>query len=367
METTKKILKIALIIIIAIVLAFALLLALRVAKNEKGGSQTGYDSAGTMPMSIDAGRSMMGIENGEGMADFNMPNPALQESAAMPAQKGEVAARDVQVAEKKIIKDGYINAQVDNADNAARDISGIAKRLGGDVESMNFRKTAQNVKSGTIVVRVPFINFDTAFEEIKQVATLVRSESANAQDVTSQVADLEARLKNKQAEEESFQQILDNTNGKTEDVLMVTQELSRVRGEIEQLEAQKKYLASQTDMSTITANISEDVTVGTATSWRPWQIAKTEFASMLKDLQKLIGALIVIVVRLTPILLVFILFFLIVFWVVKAIIKSIFWKKKQKEMQQKTEEPITPAGPESIKKAPRTKTIAARRIISRKK
>ena len=56
-------------------------------------------------------------------------------------------------------------------------------------------------KSGTITIKVPVANFEKAFAQLKKVASLVVRESTSGQDVTEQYVDLQARLKNKQEEE----------------------------------------------------------------------------------------------------------------------------------------------------------------------
>lgn len=363
METAKKILKIGVVAIIAIVLIFMLLIGFRVATYDKNTTSLELEDSffgGGMGISgMPSGMSSVG----ESM-DMAMPNASkgtFRESAPVSMQSS-VVAEEVAPVEQKIIKNGYMTAQVENADVAAQEISNIAKRLGGEVQSTNFRKGAQNMKSGSITVKVPFNNFDVAFAEIKKIATLVKSESVNANDVTAQFVDLEARLRNKKAEEESFQQILENTNGKIDDVLAVTQEISRVRGEIEVMEGQMRYLSSQVEMSTITANISEDVTVGTATSWRPWQVAKTEFANMIKDLQKMVVVLIVFVVRLIPVLLLLALFFFVIFLIIRAIYRKLRGDKN-KEVNPTRNQNIDV--PKNAK--PRTRTIAERRAVSQKK
>lgn len=364
MEVAKKILKAGLIVIVAIILAFLLLLGFRVA-NKNQGNRLDVKNGVSVQYSSP---SMGDIETGESFdGDMSGISPQAMPEATAP-MRGKMALEAPAVMQdysvgRKVIRDGYITAKVDNVADAVNDISGIARRLGGEVASTNFYKNTKNVTSGTITVRVPFDRFDTAFAEIKQVATFVAGESISGQDVTAQYVDLNAQLDNKKAEEQSLREILDNTDGKIEDVLAVTQELSRVRGEIEQLEGQIRYLNSQTDMASITANISEDVTVGAATSWRPWQIVKAEFANMIKDLQKLVGAFIVIVIRLTPILVFMILFLLILFWIVRAILRAVF---KKKEILQQPTESVKPVEPAKNQK-PRTRTIAARRTISRKK
>jgi hypothetical protein len=86
----------------------------------------------------------------------------------------------------------------------------------------------------------------------------VESESQSGQDVTSQFVDLQARLDNARHTEERLSDLLRDRTGKLSDVLAVEQELDRVRGEIEQMEAERKNMANQVSYATLHATITED-------------------------------------------------------------------------------------------------------------
>jgi len=166
---------------------------------------------------------------------------------------------------------------------------------------------------------VPYNNFDAAFSEIKKVATQVVSEASNAQDITAEYIDLEARLKNTQAEEVSFVALL-NRSGKIEEILAVTREVARVRGEIEQLQGQMRYLNSQTDMSTITANLTEDVEIATASQdWRPWQVIKISVKRLITSGQNFIDGLIAFLIVVLPMLIIYGLIIWLIYYVGRKI------------------------------------------------
>lgn len=230
--------------------------------------------------------------------------------------------------DKKIIKNGYLTLKVENVDNANEKIANIAAQNGGEVFSTNVSQKVSNIRSGTVTLKVPVKNFDKTFAEVKKVASFVSSESISGQDVTEEYTDLQSQLKNKQEEEQAFSKILSQNTGKIEDILAVTKELARVRGEIEMIQGRIKYMNSQTEMSTITAIISEDISVVSATGWRPWQVAKIEFNNMFKDLQKVANGVIVIVVRIIPILIVLIAFSGIFYWILRKIYQKFFRQNK---------------------------------------
>ena len=227
--------------------------------------------------------------------------------------------------DKKIIKTGDLSLKIEKVETAVENITNIVKLNKGEISNSNFSESSRGTKSGYITVRVPYQNFTAVFDEVKKVATQVMSESSNAQDITEQYIDLEARLKNKQAEEVSFVALL-NRSGKIEEVLAVTREVARVRGEIEQLQGQMKYLNSQTDMSTITVNLSEDVVIASASQdWRPWQVVKLSVKQLITAGQGFIDGLIRFIIVVLPMLVIYVF----IIWLIYFAGKKIYNKFKR--------------------------------------
>jgi hypothetical protein len=67
-----------------------------------------------------------------------------------------------------------------------------------------------------------------------------------------------ARLKNSRETERRLQAILENRTGKISDVLEVEQEIARVRGEIEQMEAEQQGLEHRVSFATVELNLAEE-------------------------------------------------------------------------------------------------------------
>lgn len=222
-------------------------------------------------------RSGMMTENSTGLPSRTLGMPMFKNSVAVQDFSESVAVSNNAVFEsvdKKVIKNGDLNLKVNSISEASENIAKIAKDNGGDVFSTNVY-SLNKAKSGTVIIKVPVANFEKAFSEIKKIAALVIQESTSGQDVTEEYIDLQSQLKNKQAEEQQFVEIMKQAV-KIQDILDVTQQLSRVRGEIEQLQGRLKFLNSQTDMASITVSLSEDSNITIADSWRPWQIIKTQ-------------------------------------------------------------------------------------------
>jgi len=294
-ESIKKYLKIAGLVLLAFfILYFGLMIALGGVGQITGDKVSMQSDAVSMFQSVAPSSKNVPTFSGEIARDSSAP--------AVREMSGNAVAGSV---DKKIIKIGDLSLKVEKAETAAEAIANIAKLNKGEVANSYFYESTKGIKSGSITIRVPYNNFDAAFSEIKKVATQVVSESSNAQDITEQYIDLEARLKNKQAEEVSFAALLKRA-GQLEEIISVTRELARVRGEIEQLEGQKRYLNSQTDMSTITVNITEDVAIATASDdWRPWQVVKTSVKQLLTAGQNFIDGLIAFIIVVLPMLIIY--------------------------------------------------------------
>jgi hypothetical protein len=276
----------------------------------------------------------LSVESGAGMGIFQTAAPSMKSAPMFSGESARDSAATIEQAlspssvvqpiDKKIIKTGDLSLKVERAETAAESITNIAKVNKGEVAGSNFYESTRGVKSGFITVRVPYNNFDAAFAEIKKVATQVVSESSNSQDITEQYIDLEARLKNKQAEEVSFAALL-NRAGKLEEIISVTRELARVRGEIEQLQGQLRYLNSQTDMSTITASLSEDVEIAAASQdWRPWQVIKLSVKQLITAGQNFVDGLIAFLIVVLPMLIIYGL----IIWALYLIGKKIYNRTK---------------------------------------
>jgi DNA-binding transcriptional regulator YhcF (GntR family) len=118
--------------------------------------------------------------------------------------------------------------------------------------------TAENSpRSIAASLRVPANELAAALAELKSLGN-VETESQSGEEVTQQHADLVARLKNSRETEQRLQTILLQRTGKISDVLAVEQEIARVRGEIEQMEAEQKSLEHRVDFTTIELRLSEE-------------------------------------------------------------------------------------------------------------
>jgi hypothetical protein len=148
-----------------------------------------------------------------------------------------------------IIKNGSVSLQVADIDAALGAASQQINALGGYAGGSE-RSGDDDQAYATVTFRIPAARWDEALIGLRGLAEKVLTERYSTDDVTGQVVDLAARIKNLQTTEAAFQAIMDRAVD-IDDVLKVQAELTKVRGEIEQLAGQKTSLEAQAAFSTL--------------------------------------------------------------------------------------------------------------------
>lgn len=191
-----------------------------------------------------------GPDSAEGDSGPGEPNQAKQvdqSNQSGSAQSGQM-----------LIRTGEVTLEVANYTAARTNLTDIATNHGGHVSDSTQRVhhgTNDTWTTGRVVYRVPANNLSAFLGAVKGEGE-VRSSSTNTTDVTDQVTDLEARLKNLRAERDRLRTLYNQSND-TESVLAVEKRLSEVQGTIERLEAQRRNLEQRVAYSTVTVELQE--------------------------------------------------------------------------------------------------------------
>lgn len=157
---------------------------------------------------------------------------------------------------RKIIYNSELSLVVQNLTTAQQQLAGLVTRYGGYISHTQVGGTPGQPRQGTWTVRIPVDGYDQFMVGAARLGEL-QSMSSNAEDVTEQYYDVEARLKNKQVEEQQLIGLLKNRTAKLRDILEVEREISRVRGEVEQLQGQLRLLKNQTGLATVSITLQE--------------------------------------------------------------------------------------------------------------
>ena len=128
---------------------------------------------------------------------------------------------------------------------------------------------------GWVTVRVPADDLTAFVADVSELGTVVY-QSESTDDVTQEHIDLTARLENLRAQEARLRELVAAANN-VEEMLAVEQELWRIRGEIESLDAQVQYLERQAALATVTVELTEEQPVVRpgGRSWGSWTPSPT--------------------------------------------------------------------------------------------
>jgi Domain of unknown function (DUF4349) len=178
-----------------------------------------------------------------------------QNAVQTAATKAPATKTQVPQAPPQLIKTAELSLVVNSIEEVLTRASAIAKQQQGDVISLQETKPDdnQNKHKASMQLRVPQGNLDATLKGLSQLGT-VQSQNINAQDVSNQLVDFQARLRNLRKTESTLLGIMDRS-GSVGDVLKVAQELSNVRSQIEQIDAQLKDLQNRVAFSTITLQL----------------------------------------------------------------------------------------------------------------
>lgn len=183
------------------------------------------------------------------------PNVLSEMSSASPAEGGATPAA-VPALPRKIIYTGSVALRTDDLDAAEKKLDAMVKQFNGYLGSASRSGTKGSQRSGSWTIRIPSTGYGSFVKAISTIGEL-ESSSQEAQDVSEEFYDVQARLKTKKVEEARLVELLQKATGKLTEVLQVEKELSRIREEIEQIEGRLRFLTNQTDLSTITVTINE--------------------------------------------------------------------------------------------------------------
>ena len=157
----------------------------------------------------------------------------------------------------RIVRTAMLRLVAGNFDRIRPAIDRILQNAGGFAGTLTASDRPGGSRSINGTLRIPSSRFDAALAELRQLGR-VTEESQNAEDVTATVADLDARLSNARVTERRLTEVLQRRAGDVRDVLEVEREMARVRGEIEQMEAQRKQLERRIEYATVTLEIVEE-------------------------------------------------------------------------------------------------------------
>jgi hypothetical protein len=217
-------------------------------------------SCGSPPPNATGGAASPSSGENEMAASAPPPPPAAQsaavgsKTAAVPKKAAETPATRPQ-----LIKKAELSVVVKSIDATTKSVTNIVEKQQGDILGFQNQKPPDSSvrQTASVEIRVPQERLETTLEALAKLGT-VENRSLTAEDVTQQLVDSQARLRNLRKSEEMVLKIMERS-GSVGDVLKASQELSNIRESIERIDAQLKSLRNQVAYSTINLTLQAAV------------------------------------------------------------------------------------------------------------
>lgn len=193
--------------------------------------------------------------------------------------------------------------------DTSKTVDAVTKSIegaGGYVSGSNIWREGEMLRA-KLTLRVPADKLTATLSSIRAQAKRVETETISSEDVSQEYVDLESQLRNLEATETELLELLKvaRVNSKrATDVLEVHEQITLIRGQIEQARGRMRYLSQVTAMSAIALDIVPDA-IGNPVvkaGWQPMVVVKDASRALVALLQNVVTTLIWFVVYVAPIL-----------------------------------------------------------------
>lgn len=268
--------------------------------------------------------------------DANALGVAKGEQSSVQSVETEPLSMDVvsgdQTLERKVIREQYLEQQVDDIEKALSNVEKQVERVPGayieNWEEWKVESRHQIEHRAHIVLRVPTDSYQSLLTEVENQGVVTRRKMSG-QDVTEEYIDNESRLRNRTAHEERILDLYEQAET-IEDLLKLESELSRIRESIEVLEGRQQYLehvTSTVKLSIELFEVEEEYMIASGDS-SILEASKAGFISSLKRLKGLGEQGIILLISGLPYLMVILLILVLLYLFIG---KRILSRKKEKE------------------------------------
>lgn len=222
---------------------------------------------------------LAGLVGCGGAAPMSKP-PVAADGVAAPGVKGRLDAKSQTLAEapaagggkggidqkpaageqsisRKVIYSAAVEVVVRNVDDARREVETLTDAHKGYIAKSDVSGTAGARRTATWTLKIPAEKFRTVVSGLTDLGTVARN-SSDSQDVTEEYIDLEGRIKNLKAEEETLNKFLKETVNNVDGYIKTRDQIKSVRLDIERAEGRLKYLSTMSDLATIQFTAREE-------------------------------------------------------------------------------------------------------------
>lgn len=210
----------------------------------------------------DTATSSTGVALGDLDYDQNPAMAPTAELASPDLEQGggiEPIPSDIGQPTPQLVKQASLTLVLTDIDGAIAQVQTLLQQSQGDLLSLQDRRSPEGyAQQVSLTLRVPQAELDSVLNALRSLGT-VQQQTLTAEDVSSHLVDLDARLKNLRQSEAALLQIMERS-GEISHVLEVARELSTVREGIERMGAQQQNLQRQVAYAQIYLTLQSPVT-----------------------------------------------------------------------------------------------------------
>ncbi|MGA9288818.1 MAG: DUF4349 domain-containing protein [Anaerobacillus sp.] len=206
--------------------------------------------------------------------------------------------------ERKVIFNAHLSLTVDHLKKASDQLNQLTTSYKGYIVEESTSTEGESL-FGSMTVRIPQNQFHSFLDNAEAIGKGSSQKSITGSDVTEEYVDLTSRLKAKETVMKRLENFLDKAT-KTDDLLAISNDLSRVQEEIEQLKGRIQYLDNQSEFSTVTISLEQHkVTVPKIgeNELNTFSEAKNLFLTTVNGILSFFSTTLVFLIGLSPVLL----------------------------------------------------------------
>jgi hypothetical protein len=187
---------------------------------------------------------------------------AAEAAPAPPADggRGGVVGKPVGGEEplsRKVIYSAAVEVVVRSVDEARKEVEELTDAHKGYIAKSDVSGTAGTRRTATWTLKIPADKFRTVVSGLAEMG-MVAKNSSDSQDVTEEYIDLEGRIKNLKAEEETLNKFLKETVNNVDGYIKTRDQIKSVRLDIERAEGRLKYLTTMSELATVQFTAREE-------------------------------------------------------------------------------------------------------------
>jgi len=237
------------------VAVFLFLAGLAVAACGSSAASPAGREPGAAPPAATTGGQGQGAGQGQGGQAGEPGKPGTGDPGPVAVQPGDDATA-VLPDGTKIVYRGTLSLRVSDVDAAVKAGRQVVAGVGGYLSGSRQSREGDDAVA-SITYRIPADRWEEALEALRALGSVV-GEATDAEEVTGQLVDLEARIRNLRASEAAIQRLTEDATG-VDELLNVESRLADLRGQIEQLDAQRLSLSDRAALGTLTVTFGKVV------------------------------------------------------------------------------------------------------------